>query len=221
VAIAIFFNFSFVESIVYSVQYNNLLLSLIYLTRMNLFVTTVTCNIGAYYVIQFYRGKLKSLDRMTSGLKFYWFLYINILPFACVVSGIYWTMLFDISDDVLNLNNILVHMTNSLVLFVDLIFIQHEYHIAHVIYPMIIGIVYLTFTIIYPLLGGLDRYGNNYVYPILNWNEDPSSAFIIGASATVFLGICHISFCGFAYMKQIIYNSCFLKCKPFLYKGSV
>lgn len=215
VTIAMFYTFSFVESIIYSIQnYNNILLSFIYLTRMNLFVTTITCNIGAYYVIQYYRGKLDSIDRMTLGLKFYWFCYIGILPFACVVSGIYWTMLFHSSDDVLNLNNILVHVTNSLVLFIDLFFIQHEYRIAHMIYPMVIGVIYLTLTFIYPLLGGVDNKGNNYVYPILNWKDDPSSAFIVGASAVVFLGICHLSFCGISYVRTLIYNSCSIKCKP-------
>ncbi|XP_070499201.1 protein rolling stone-like [Chironomus tepperi] len=221
VIIAMFYNFSFLESIIYSYLNDNVILSLIYLTRMNLFVTTVTCNIGAYYVIQYYRGEFKSLDCMTSGLKFYWFLYISILPFACVVSGIYWTMLFNISDDVLNLNNVLVHITNSLVLFFDLFIIQHEYRIAHMIYPMITGILYLSFTFIYPLLGGIDRYGHNYVYPILNWKEDPSSAFIIGASAVVFLGICHLSFCGIAYVKALVYNSCTLKCQTYVCKGNV
>ena len=114
-----------------------------------------------------------------------------------------------------------MHVTNSLVLFIDLFFIQHECRIAHMIYPMITGILYLTFTVIYPLLGGIDRYGNNYVYPILNWKEDPTSAFIIGASAVVFLGICHISFCAIAYVKAIIYNSCSIKCKSYMCKGSV
>jgi hypothetical protein len=134
------------------------------------------------------------MNRMTTGLKVYWFLYNNVLLFACVISGIYWSMLYD--GRIINLNNILVHMTNSLVLVFDLFIVNHPYRISHFIYPMICGSAYEIFTIVYTFAGGVDKYGKNYVYPILNWKEKPLSSVIVGTSAVFCVAILHMIVCG-------------------------
>lgn len=196
---AAFYVFSFINSIIFSIERNQLLVSLIYLTRWNLLATALTSISGAYFVTQYYNGKLKSTDRMSIGLKVYWFMSMNTVVFAFMISGIYWTMLYD--GRVINLNNVLVHMTNSIVLIIDLLIIQHPCRISHFIYPMLCGSIYELFTIIYTFLGGIDKNGGNYVYPILNWKEKPLFSIIVGVTSVMFLGIMHICFCWLQFMR--------------------
>jgi hypothetical protein len=190
--IAIFFTVSFVNSVIYSIQRHQLALSLIYLTRWNILITAATCILGAYFSTLYYIGK--TMDRMTLGLKLYWFSHNNITVFACAISCIYWSTLYDGSD--IGLNEVLVHITNSLVLIFDLFIINHPYHLSHFIYPMICGSMYQLFTIVYTFAGGVDSQGNNYIYSILNWKEKPLSSVIVSTLSLICLAILHMIVCG-------------------------
>lgn len=52
--------------------------------------------------------------------------------------------------------NILIHMCNSIVMFFDLMIVAHPIHLMHVLYPILLGIVYGIFSAIYQLSGGLN-----------------------------------------------------------------
>lgn len=148
----------------------------------------------------FYNGKLKVTDKMNTGLKVYWFIYNLIVVYACHVSLVYWGVLYD--GKKLTLNNVLVHITNSLGLILDVLIIKHHYRISHFIYPFLSGLIYVTFSFIYTKLGGVDVNGNNYVYPILNWNEKPLTALTVGLTSIVFTSILHVIFCGIHLLKK-------------------
>lgn len=141
----------------------------IYLSRWNLFGTAIASLLGAYLVTYSHFQRKKITNRVQNVLKFYWFLCNNSVVFACVVSSIYWTLLYPGGQ--CSLNNYLVHATNSIVLVIDVFVIRHPHHMAHFIYPMTCGTLYMFFTFIYTVLGGVDRHGNNYVYSAIDWNK--------------------------------------------------
>jgi hypothetical protein len=171
----------------------------IYLTRWNLFATMVSTVLGAYLVSKSDRTEISE-----KVLKFYWFLANNCVCFACVISLIYWTMLYRDTD--VNLNNYLTHATNSLVLIVDLLIVRHPHRMSHFIYPMAFGSLYMTFTVAYPLLGGVDKTGANYVYPILDWKNKPQRSAVVGVGCVICLGIAHVIVGGIHRTRTAIYR---------------
>lgn len=176
----------------------------IYLSRWNLLGTMISMIIGAYLVTKFHLKQLKVTNRMMTILKFYWFICNNSVVFACVISTIYWTMLYREGQS--NLNNYLVHVTNSFFLVTDLLVVRHPHRMSHFIYPMASGGLYMSFTVIYTLLGGVDRNGNNFVYPVLDWKSHPQKATVVGVGCVIFLGIIHILLCGVHRARNRIYQ---------------
>jgi hypothetical protein len=172
---------------------------LIYLSRWNLFATMMATVLGAFLVS---RSDWREIPEKV--LKFYWFLANNTVCFACVISLIYWTMLYEGTEK--NLNNYLVHATNSLVLIVDLLIVRHPHRMSHFIYPMACGSLYMLFTIVYPLLGGVDRTGGNFVYSILDWKNKPQMSTIVGVGCVLCLGITHVIVGGVYRMRTAIHR---------------
>lgn len=160
--------------------------------------------VGAYLVTKHHKGELKSTNRTTSILKFYWILCNNCVVFASVISIIYWTMLYREGHQ--NLNNYLVHATNSLVLIIDLFIVRHPPRMSLFIIPMTCGSLYMFFTVVYTYLGGVDRDGNNFVYPILDWKNRPEKATVVGVGCVTFLGIIHFTVCGVHRLREMIYT---------------
>lgn len=204
---AIFYAFSFINSVIFSITRNEFALMAIYLSRWNLFGTMIAGLMGAYLVTIFHFKRLKTTDRMTAILKFYWLLCNNCVVFACVISSIYWTMLYREGHS--NLNNYLVHATNSLFLIADLFVIRHSSRMSHFVYPMMCGGFYMFFTIIYTFLGGVDRDGYYWVYPILDWKNNPSKATIVGVGCVIFLGVFHAIVFTIHRVRNAIYQSLF------------
>jgi hypothetical protein len=91
-----------------------------------------------------------------------------------------------------NLNNYLVHATNSLVLILDLLIVAHPHRMSHFIYPTTCGALYMLFTIVYTFLGGVDRSGGNFVYPILDWKNQPQKSALVGIGCVLALAIVHV-----------------------------
>lgn len=188
--VAMFFAFSFVNSVIYSISHDELTVMLIYLSRWNLFGTAIASLLGAYLVTRSYFKTIKITNRMNVVLKFYWFLSNNSVVFACVVSSVYWIFLYPGGHN--SLNNYLVHATNLIVLVIDLFIVRHPHRMTHFVFPMACGALYALFTIFYTIFGGVDRDGNNYVYPILDWNNKPQRSMIWGVGLMASLGISHV-----------------------------
>lgn len=162
----------------------------IYLSRWNLFGTAVASILGAYLVTGSYFERIKKTNGMDKVLRLYWFLSNNSVVFSCVVSSIYWTLLYRGQQS--SLNNYLVHATNSIFLVIDLFVVKFPHKMSHFIYPMSCGTLYLFFTIIYTYLGGVDRDGKNYVYPVLDWKNKPHQSMIVGMGCVILLGVFHV-----------------------------
>lgn len=182
--IAIFFTFSFANSVVFSISRGEFALMFIYLSRWNLFMTMTVTVMGAILV-----SRSSSSEISNHVLKFYWFLCNNSVCFASVISLIYWTLLHRGES---SLNNYLVHASNSLVLIIDLLIVRHPHRMSHFVYPMACGSLYMFFTIVYPFMGGVDRSGANFVYPILDWKNNPQKSTVVGVGCILCLGMTHV-----------------------------
>lgn len=211
--IACFYVFSFIYSFATSISRGEFKVHFIYLTNLNLCATMILTTLHAALVTMYYIDYVRIPDQMTLKLKLVWFLSISCTMYSILISMIYWLLLFKKDQSVIDLNNILIHITNSCVLVLDLFVIKHCARISHFIWPLLCGILYLLiFTLFYPLLGGLNRYnmidfplslqkfysiyvffrkGQNFIYPILNWKEKPLNALFYACAVLIFGAIIH------------------------------
>ncbi|KAG5677931.1 hypothetical protein PVAND_007645 [Polypedilum vanderplanki] len=149
--------------------------------------------IAAILVIQYHQNRMPIPDKMTLLMKIYWFFSISTTMYAILISMIYWGVLFKQDNNVIDLNNILIHGTNSLLLVIDIFIVKHRSNVSQFIWPLFCGIAYLIlltwfYTVV---LGGFNRRGQNYIYPILNWNDKPLQAFYAAIGVTVSGAIIH------------------------------
>lgn len=200
-----FYAFSFVYSIIWSIYQNKLVYSLTHLTRWNLLATFITSIISADISTLHYRGMFKSREKMSSGMKIYWFMYNNVAVFACFITVFYWNFIYD--NRKLSLNNALTHIANCVGPLIDLMIVDHPYYISHCIYPMMCAILYLIFTFIYQVCGGMNEHGKNNVYDVLDWKEKPIVALVIAVIAIAIAGILHTLFFALHCVKIKIHSS--------------
>lgn len=165
--VAVFYTFSFVNSVISSIMINEASVMFIFLSRWNLLGSAVATLLGAYLASCYYYDRDKMATRGTFPIKFYWFISNNSVVTAFVVSTVYWTLLSH--EGPKDLNNFLMHTTNSIGLLIDVFIVRHPHRVSHLVYPMACGASYMLFTIIYTFFGGVDHEGRNFVYPILDW----------------------------------------------------
>lgn len=127
----------------------------IYLTHLNLCATMVATFLGAFLVTLHHLEKLKAEKGMSTAMKFYWALWNQSIEFSCQVSIFYWATIHN--GETINLNNVLIHITNSIVLIIDAFVVKHPVKHSNVIFIFLAVIFYVIFTIVYQLLGGLNK----------------------------------------------------------------
>lgn len=92
---------------------------------------------------------------MPRAFKIYSALWHQALVTSLIVSSFYWILLHKGSD--IDVNNVLVHMTNAVVLVIDLLIVRHPPKYSNFIYLLTASVSYMIFTIVYQFLGGLDK----------------------------------------------------------------
>lgn len=155
--IAGFYIFSVIVNVATSVQRQALHVYYIYLTHWNLCFTTVAMVFNACLVTLHHMDRLKVKDRMTRELKIFWFLSTTSNMYAFLVSLIYWALLYKPETSLIDLNNIVIHASNALVILIDLAVVHRPERIGMFIYPLNCGFLFLFFTWLYPFLGGQNR----------------------------------------------------------------
>jgi len=155
--VATFYVFSVFTSIGYAIYYGYAEIYFIYLTHWNLCMTMAATMFGAVLVTLHYEGKMRVTERMTRVLRCYWFLSTNTNMYSVFVTILYWTILYKKDVSVIDFNNVLVHITNSVVLIVDLMIVRLPVKLSHAIYPIACGSVFMFFTWLYPALGGVNK----------------------------------------------------------------
>lgn len=156
--IAGFYVFSVLVSLAKSIQCEHFHVYFIYLTHWNLCFTMVSMVQSAWLTTAYYRDRLKINKTMTRSLKVYWFLSTSSNMYAFLVTIIYWTVLYKTEINAVDLNNIVIHCTNSLMLIVNMAVVKQPERFGLFLYPLTCGFIYLAFTWLYPFLGGRNKY---------------------------------------------------------------
>lgn len=87
----------------------------------------------------------------------YAFLWNQSVVLSCLVSMFYWGLIHRTESSEIDLNNILVHLTNSIVLIIDLMIVKHPPKYLNFLHVLSVEVVYLMFTIIYQFAGGVNK----------------------------------------------------------------
>jgi hypothetical protein len=158
-----FFTGSVAYSIYYRFDKNHLHVYFIYLTHLNLCGTAITTCLGALLVSFYHFDLLKLGEKLTKYMKIYWFLWNQSLVFSWIVSIFYWMYhIFasqaDVNDkegvEPVDLNNILTHVTNSVVLSFDLFVVKHPPNYANLGHHFGLVTLYTSFTVVFQMCGG-------------------------------------------------------------------
>ena len=152
--ITAFYMFSLIYSFYISYIRGDLQLHFIYLTNLSMLTSVIFTLIGASLVTFHYTDQLK-ITKMTFWLKVYWILSTCCTFLAILASVVYWLILHDNKDE-LDVNNIILHMTNSFIAL-DCLIVKYKFKLLHYIWPLLFGLIYTCFSFIYPSLGGLNR----------------------------------------------------------------
>lgn len=156
-AIAIFFLFCVITSATTAATRSELPYYMIYLTHWNLVFTMFSMLWSAFLVTLHHTDRIRAGERMTSSIKLSWFLSTSSNMYAVLVSLIYWTVLYKTEVNVIDLNNIIVHASNSLVVLFNLLIVKQPERFGLFIYPLSCGCIYLFFSWFYPFLGGKNK----------------------------------------------------------------
>jgi hypothetical protein len=155
--VACFFIVCVVNSVVTFMLRGDLHVYWIYISYWNLVFTMVSMIWSAVLVTLYHLDLMDVGDKMTRHLKTSWFLSTSSNMYAFLVSIIYWTTLYKNEPNGKDFNNLVVHVTNSFVVLVNLAVVKQPERLGIFLYPMICGFAYLFFTWLFPFLGGLDR----------------------------------------------------------------
>jgi hypothetical protein len=153
--IAVFFTYCVAHSIVANIMLGHMHIYLIYLSHLNLWGTMIMTGLGAYLVTSYHYDLLKVESEMPQLFKIYWFLWNQATAFSLTISLFYWA---DRNDKIpLDLNDILVHATNSAVLFIELLVVKHPPNFWNWLIFVPIECTFLVFTVIFQYSGGLEK----------------------------------------------------------------
>ncbi|KAK9890314.1 hypothetical protein WA026_010416 [Henosepilachna vigintioctopunctata] len=178
----------------------------IYLTNWGYTLCTLQALLAAimlsFSMLGYKEGEFH-LPQVLKIYKIYWLIHVIATPLAFIITIIYWTMIYDAKTAGLEVLNIIVHGTNSIIMFFDFWMVSNPVRLAHILYPVIFSSCYVAFSVIYYLAGGTSREGTTYIYPILDWSKATKSllvCFVVGLFA-VFLHV--VIFCMYVIKKKI------------------
>lgn len=124
----------------------------IYMSHWSLVATTLRMLLGASLVVFYYATSVPK--KMTFMLKVYWFSILTTNAYAFMVTLLYWGLPNDDFVKIVDLNNILAHITNSGALIIEFLIVRHPGRFLHFVYTLPFGFVYVLFTLIFFLAGG-------------------------------------------------------------------
>lgn len=153
--IAAFFVFSLAVSVEFNISQGYFHVFFIYMTHINLCGTVIMTTLSALLVTFHHFDIIKVETEMTKSLKLYWLLWNQSIVFAFIVDAAFWILLY--KGEQLVLDDILIHVTNFLVLALDLIVVKHPPRRENFIHIVIVELGYMIFTVVYQFCGGLDK----------------------------------------------------------------
>ena len=148
-----------------------------------------------------------TFDNLEDALPWYikldWFLFAIVSNISFIVTIVYFVALFpqlmNIDAAPPLLEDLHLHLVNSLVILLELALTAIPIRLLHVLYPFIYGLVYIIFSAVY---WAVDH--KNVLYPhVLDWNEPGQTMVVVVILAFVFVpffqfitfGLYHLRLC--------------------------
>lgn len=122
--------------------------------------------------------------------KIYWATNIIATDIAFGITVLYWSIIYDGSKVEVDAMNVLVHGTNSVLMFIELIVSSHPVRWVHFYWPIFFGLLYVFFSGIYYVAGGTAKNDKTAIYPILDWAK-PGPTIGVCFGVMFFLVILH------------------------------
>jgi len=135
--------------------------------------------VAVWYYHPEYSQKIDNQQEMPKSFKFYWIIHNTSLIMSVLITVMYWSVVYNPENDQIDAKNILTHVTNSIVMFIDLIIVAFPVRLAHCLYPIVFGVSYGVFSYIYYVCGGTSLSGNRYVYKVLDWGHPGQSMIVV------------------------------------------
>lgn len=118
-------------------------------------------------------------------LALHWFLHVAQGALALTVTVLYWTIIYPTSRHPLSGFNINFHLVNSLQTLVDLALSSTPVHLAHYLYLLLTGALYVLFVLLYWLSGSTNIRGQPYIYAAFDFVERPLAATLAALGFTL------------------------------------
>lgn len=118
-----------------------------FLTTLASWLNVIYSLLGAYLVTAYYFDRLPIDKTMTPPLKISWCLSELTTVFAICVSTAYWSKGYQ--GEVIDLDNILKHIVNTVMVLIDLCVVKHPHRFSHFIYSIIFGSIYVFLNFVY------------------------------------------------------------------------
>lgn len=119
------------------------------LTTLASWMNMINSLLSAYIVTAYYLDRLPIDKVMTTPLKASWYLSQLSTVFAICVSSAYWSKGYQ--GEVIDLDNILKHVMNSVMVLIDLFIVKYPHRFSHFIYSMLFGSIYVFFNYAYTI----------------------------------------------------------------------
>lgn len=119
------------------------------LTTLACWMNVINSLLSAYLATAYYLDRLPIDKAMTTPLKVSWCLSELSTVFAICVSTAYWSKGYQ--GEVIDLDNILKHVMNTVMVLMDLFIVKHPHRFSHIIYSIIFGSVYVFFNFAYTI----------------------------------------------------------------------
>jgi len=128
---------------------------------------------GIYFQFLSQEKKELFLEAPSNGFdKFVWVLFEVVIPSACFLTTVYWTLLF--TGD-LSIDNFSIHALNSVWALTELMLTRFDIIAIHYLFPFLYLLLYTFWAWIY-----YARF-NLWIYPFLSWSVGPvAAAYYLG-----------------------------------------
>ncbi|XP_055639296.1 protein rolling stone-like [Toxorhynchites rutilus septentrionalis] len=217
-SLAIFFTAVVVNSLVEGVGPDDWGKYFIYLTHWGILMCMATTVMGAALVARWYfhpeySDKICDCEEMPATFKIYWMMHNITLIVSICITIIYWSILHN-EEMPVDANNILIHATNCVFMFIDLIIVAYPVRIWHMVQPICFGLIYCLFSVVYFLFGGTDKKGRPFIYNVLDWQTPGRSMVTVVGTITLAI-IVHVLMFFVYKLRNSIYLR-FFNLKPIL-----
>ena len=137
-------------------------------------------------------------DRISWYEKVHWVLFFLGTEMAVIISLLFWALFYDPQSkaELLGHFNVVLHLVNGVVAFVDLWVSGVPVRLYHVVYVIIVGSIYAIFTGFYYAAGGGNEFSNGtYIYPQLDYGKMPGEASALVLITVLIVGpVVHLFF---------------------------